>query len=324
MTPDNLPPPLQRLTALPERPRLLLVDDQPINIQTLYRIFHADHEVFMATSGVQALELCQRTLPDLILLDVVMPELDGLEVCRQLKSSPLTADIPVIFVTAQNDPADETRALEAGGVDFISKPLNPAVVRARVRTHLTLKAQSDLLRELVFLDGLTGVANRRRFDDTLPVEWRHCQRSGAPLTLLLLDIDHFKLYNDHYGHQAGDACLQQVAATLRRAFRRPHDLVARYGGEEFVCLMPHCDLAAGQAQAETIRADLATQRIPHDASPTAVTVTVSIGVATAVASPDISVEALLAAADAQLYLAKKNGRDRVSAVELGVPGNPFG
>ena len=321
MTPDHPPSPLHRLATLPERPRLLVVDDQPINIQALYQIFRADHEVFMATGGAQAIDIAQRTQPDLILLDVVMPEPDGLEVCRQLKSSPLTADIPVIFVTAQSEPADETRALEAGGVDFIGKPFNPAVVRARVKTHLTLKAQSDLLRELVFLDGLTGVANRRRFDEALPVEWRHCQRSGAPLTLLMLDIDHFKLYNDHYGHQAGDACLQQVAATLKRTFRRPHDLVARYGGEEFVCLMPHADLAAGQAQAEAIRADLTEQDIPHAASSTARRVTLSIGVATAVADPDISVEALLAAADAQLYLAKKNGRDRVSAVELGIPGN---
>lgn len=321
MTPDHPPSPLHRLATLPERPRLLVVDDQPINIQALYQIFRADHKVFMATGGAQAIDIAQRTQPDLILLDVVMPKPDGLEVCRLLKSSPLTADIPVIFVTAQSEPADETRALEAGGVDFIGKPFNPAVVRARVKTHLTLKAQSDLLRELVFLDGLTGVANRRRFDETLPVEWRHCQRSSAPLTLLMLDIDHFKFYNDHYGHQAGDACLQQVAATLKRTFRRPHDLVARYGGEEFVCLMPHGDLATGQAQAEAIRADLTEQDIPHAASSTARRVTLSIGVATAVADPDISVEALLAAADAQLYLAKKNGRDRVSAVELGIPGN---
>lgn len=136
-------------TPVPPRARLLLVDDQPINIQTLYQIFHDDHDVFMATDGPQALAFCRETPPDLILLDVVMPGMDGLEVCRQLKATARTAGIPVIFVTAQSDPADETRALEAGGVDFITKPVNPTVVRARVKTHLTLKAQSDHLEQLV-------------------------------------------------------------------------------------------------------------------------------------------------------------------------------
>lgn len=176
------------LSTLPARPRLLVVDDQPINIQTLYQIFHADHEVFVATSGEQALAFCRgNPLPDLILLDVVMPGLDGLAVCRQLKADPVLANIPVIFVTACMDPADETRALEAGGVDFITKPVNPMVVRARVKTHLTLKAQGDFLRSLVFIDGLTGVANRRRFDEALLSEWRQCQRVGTPLALLMID-----------------------------------------------------------------------------------------------------------------------------------------
>ena len=166
----NLPPEFRALATLPERPRLLVVDDQPINIQTLYQIFHADHEIFMATSGDQALAFCRDNVPpDLILLDVVMPGMDGIEVCRRLKSDPALADIPVIFVTARSDPADEAGALAAGGVDFIAKPVNPAVVRARVKTHLTLKAQTDLLHSLVFIDGLTGVANRRRFDEALQI-----------------------------------------------------------------------------------------------------------------------------------------------------------
>ena len=305
------PAPLTSLAALPERPRLLVVDDQPINIQTLYQIFHADHEVFMATSGRQALDFCRNTPPDLILLDVVMPGMDGLEVCRQLKADVATADIPVIFVTAQSEPDDETKALGVGGVDFIPKPVNPAVVRARVKTHLTLKAQSDLLRKLAFIDGLTGVANRRAFDEALHAEWRHCQRSHLPLALIMIDIDHFKAYNDRYGHQDGDTCLQAVAKALKNALGRPHDLVARYGGEEFVCLMPECDLAAGQAKAEEICRAVAALGIPHDASATAAMVTISLGVTAAVPESNSSPVWLLATADAALYQAKSSGRNQV-------------
>ena len=316
MTTPTLPvaPDWHVLSTLPARPRLLVVDDQPINIQTLYQIFHADHEVFVATSGEQALSFCRgNPLPDLILLDVVMPGLDGLAVCRQLKADPVLANIPVIFVTACMDPADETRALEAGGVDFITKPVNPMVVRARVKTHLTLKAQGDFLRSLVFIDGLTGVANRRRFDEALLSEWRQCQRAGTPLALLMIDIDHFKRYNDHYGHPTGDACLQQVAAVLKAAMQRASDLVARYGGEEFVCLLPGCDQAAALAKARALQEALAAQGIVHEASPTAACVTLSIGVAVAQPQAGGSPAALVAAADAALYSAKHRGRNCISA-----------
>ncbi len=316
MTTPTLPvaPDWHVLSTLPARPRLLVVDDQPINIQTLYQIFHADHEVFMATSGEQALAFCRgNPLPDLILLDVVMPGLDGLAVCRQLKADPVLANIPVIFVTACMDPADETRALEAGGVDFITKPVNPMVVRARVKTHLTLKAQGDFLRSLVFIDGLTGVANRRRFDEALLSEWRQCRRAGTPLALLMIDIDHFKRYNDHYGHPTGDACLQQVAAVLKAAMQRACDLVARYGGEEFVCLLPGCDQAPALAKAQALQAALAAQGIAHEASPTAAWVTLSIGVAVAQPQAGGSPAALVAAADAALYSAKHRGRNCISA-----------
>jgi diguanylate cyclase (GGDEF)-like protein len=298
------------------RPRLLVVDDQPINIQTLYQIFQADHEVFMATSGKQALNFCQHNPPDLILLDIVMPEMDGLEVCHHLKADPLTANIPIIFVTAQSEPAEETRALEAGAVDFITKPVTPAVVRARVRTHLTLKAQNDLLRSMAFVDGLTGVANRRRFDEDFDSEWRRCRRNGTSLALVMIDIDHFKRYNDYYGHQAGDTCLRAVANALQGSFGRAHDLVARYGGEEFVCLLPECELDGAQTKAEELREAIASLGIPHEVSPTAAWLTISLGVA--VANPDgkNTAEQLLNAADEALYTAKSAGRNRVSIARL--------
>lgn len=304
---------LHTLSTAPKRPRLLVVDDQPINIQMLYQIFHDDHEVFMATSGKEALDFCRNNrLPDLILLDVVMPEMDGLEVCRQLRADPATADIPIIFVTSQSDPMDETRALEAGGVDFISKPVNPAVVRARVKTQLTLKIQSDLLRTMAFIDGLTGVANRRRFDEALQAEWRRCRRSASPLALIMIDIDYFKNFNDRYGHQAGDTCLQTVASTLQGHLSRSHDLVARYGGEEFVCLLPECDLAASQSKAEELRVAVTKRNIPHEISPTADMVTVSLGIASVVPNGDCTPESLLAAADSALYAAKSAGRNRTA------------
>jgi diguanylate cyclase (GGDEF)-like protein len=299
-----------------DRPRLLVVDDQPVNIQALFEIFHLDHEVFVATSGKQAIEMTQKSQPDLILLDVVMPDMGGLEVCRLLKYDPETKDVPIIFVTAQDSPEDETRGLEAGAVDFITKPANPAVVRARVRTHLTLKAQADLLRSMVFIDGLTGVANRRRFDESFKVEWNRCKRFKKPLALLLADIDHFKNYNDLYGHQAGDACLQKVAGILNEQVGRSYDLVARYGGEEFACLLPGIDMPSAQHKAQMMVQALYERSLPHAASETAPFVTISLGVAVTIPGPGRQPDELVAVADAQLYRAKENGRNQVCSQEL--------
>ena len=180
-----------------------------------------------ATSGEAALRLCHERLPDLVLLDVEMPGMDGFEVLRQLKADPLTRELPVIFVTGHSSDDVESRCLEAGGVDYISKPINPRVVRSRVKTHLMLKFQSDLLRDMVFIDPLTNSYNRRYFDQRLAVEWARARRSGAPLSLLMIDVDHFKRYNDRYGHQAGDDTLRAIAATLKSCLRRPADLVAQ-------------------------------------------------------------------------------------------------
>lgn len=294
------------------RPRLLVVDDQPINIQTLYQIFQDDHEVFAATSAAQALALCERqTLPDLILLDIVMPGMDGLALCRQLKQQPATADIPIIFVTALSSSEEESAALQAGGVDFISKPVNPAVVRARVNTHLTLKAQNDFLRQLAFVDGLTGIANRRRFDDALQAAWRHGIRVQEPVALVLVDIDHFKRFNDHYGHQQGDACLRTVGRMLQQHMQRPYDLAARYGGEEFVCLLPGCNQEHLHKKTEQLRAAVEALQLPHAASPTAPHLTISVGAALCIPQAKACAHTLLAQADAALYEAKNTGRNRV-------------
>ncbi len=310
MTAPTLPTPTAR------RPRLLVVDDQPVNIQALYQAFAADHQVLMATGGEQALSICAQQQPDLLLLDVAMPGMDGHEVCRRLKADPATCDIPIIFVTAHNDEAAETLGLELGAVDFISKPINPKIVRARVRTHLTLKAQSDLLRQWVYIDGLTGVYNRRHFDERLAAEWGRAVRGASALSVVLLDVDFFKRYNDRHGHQAGDDCLRRVAATLQAGIRRPGDLVARYGGEEFVCLLPDTDLPGAMLLAQQLGAAVHGLQIAHGDSVVAPVVTVSLGVCTQPGTAPGSAANLLGGADAQLYRAKSEGRNQAFGVEL--------
>lgn len=315
--PDNSPPAPSLADLLtPGRPRLLVVDDQPVNIQLLYEVFRNDHEVFMAGSGQQALDFCRRNLPDLILLDIIMPDLDGHEVCRRLKADPATRDIPIIFVTAQESPADETLGLNLGAVDFISKPINPAVVRARVKAQLTIKRQADLLRSLAFIDGLTGIANRRQFDEALEKEGRQSLRNQTPLAIIMIDIDHFKQYNDRYGHLDGDNCLRQLAQALSRCVGRPYDLVARYGGEEFVCLLPGTDLTGALVKADDLAVAVQALAIPHSSSSVAPVVTISLGIAVGTITDEQSTDTLLAAADEQLYEAKRQGRNRVCACEL--------
>jgi len=299
------------------QPRLLVVDDQPANIQALYQAFSADHQVLMATSGEQALKIAMTKQPDLVLLDVMMPGMDGHEVCHRLKAEESTRDIPVIFVTAHDDEASETLALEMGAVDFISKPVNPKIVRARVKTQLTLKAQSDLLRQWVYIDGLTGVYNRRHLDERLASEWARAVRSGTELSVVLLDVDFFKRYNDRYGHQAGDDCLRRLAACLKDSLKRPADLVARYGGEEFVCLLPDTPLAGGLALAEHLRDNVAALALEHADSAAASVVTVSLGVCCKPADAVGSAASLLRGADAQLYQAKAQGRARACGAMLG-------
>jgi diguanylate cyclase (GGDEF)-like protein len=293
------------------RPKLLIVDDQPTNIRVLHELFRQDCDVFMATSGEQAISVCQTQLPDLILLDVVMEGTDGHEVCRRLKADPATQGIPIIFITAQQQESDEVLGLELGAVDFISKPINTTIVRARVRTHLTLKLQSDLLRSMALMDGLTGVANRRKFNEDILADWRQCFREQKPLSLILVDVDYFKRYNDRYGHQAGDDCLKSVAQTLSETVRRPYDLVARYGGEEFACVLPNTVLSGAVEIAERMQERVRTLGIEHSASDVDRVLTISLGVATLTPTGELGFEALIEAADKQLYEAKNAGRARV-------------
>jgi diguanylate cyclase (GGDEF)-like protein len=288
--------------------RILVVDDAMENVQILHGALQDEHEVLFALSGEKALEIARLQRPDLILLDAMMPGMDGYAVCGTLREAAETSDIPIIFITALKTPEDETRALAAGAADFISKPVNAAVVRARVRTQLTVKRQADALRALSLTDGLTGVANRRAFDERLETEWRRCARAGMPIALIMVDIDHFKRYNDHYGHQAGDACLVQVAAAMRRAAGRPQDLVARYGGEEFAILLPQVNAQGAERVAAKLQAEMDELGIPHALAPRRGVLTVSMGVAQVVPRDGSASADLVQAADNLLYEAKAAGR----------------
>ena len=303
---------LADLLKEPERkPRLLVVDDQPTNIQVLYRVFADDCQVFMATSGEQALHTAREEAPDVILLDVMMPDMDGYEVCRQLKQDSATRDIPILFVTAHHEAQEEARGLACGAVDFITKPIHPAVVRARVHTHLTLQRQTEVLKRLVFIDALTHACNRRYFDERLAEEWGRAQRTGRPLGLILIDVDYFKQFNDVNGHQRGDDALRQVAQALKGTILRPGDVVCRYGGEEFACLLPDTDLDGALQVAQRMKLAVRDLAIGHPASAVAEVLTISAGVAVRTPTSRGDAAALLALADAQLYRAKAEGRARV-------------
>lgn len=293
---------------------VLVVDDEPANIQALGYLLKDEFRVRVANGGDKALSMLQdaeQPHPDLILLDIQMPGVDGYEVCKRLKEDPATAEIPVIFVTALDAASDEERGLNLGAVDYIAKPFNQAIVRARVRTHMTLKRKTDLLERIALLDGLTGIPNRRYFDDQLQREGQRSLRQGESLSVLMLDIDHFKGFNDHYGHGAGDQCLQRVAETLRGALLRPADMIARYGGEEFVALLPATHAAGAAEVAERLRAAIEGLAVPHEYSSTAPVVTLSIGHATySPEEPGAALDGLLQRADRALYEAKKAGRNR--------------
>jgi two-component system cell cycle response regulator len=420
------------------KPAILIVDDAPDNLGTLRTVMlRQGYQTFVATSGVRALEIALRVKPDLVLLDVVMPGMDGLEACRRLKAHPATAHIPVIFISARSETADIVAGFDTGAADYIPKPLRMEEVCARVRAQLRMRttsetqtAQADRLRMIVnsmdqglliveacgriqyanpacdrylgckpedlvgrrlaellgpadaaagdvigqgtrevgirhhdgslramdltvtpltlppmhaddglfvamlhdishhkeseealqraaLLDPLTKIANRRQFDAFLQKEWQRAIRNAQPLSLVVLDVDHFKLYNDTLGHAAGDACLQKVAQALQDHAARPTDLAARHGGEEFVLLFGETPLDAASRLAEMLRTAVQALRLPHPRSPTSPWLTVSVGVATIVPTQLDEIENLFVCADRAMYAAKAGGRNRVEATAVG-------
>jgi len=297
------------------RQKILIADDERFNLNILVDILKPDYKISIAKSGKQTLDRAMSpNPPDLILLDIQMPEMDGYEACRALKEDERTRDIPVIFITAMKGEAYETKGLDIGAADYISKPFSAPIVRARVRAYLKMKWQTDMLRLMAGMDALTEIPNRQKFEEIFHREWKRAVREKTPLSVLLADIDFFKQYNDSYGHGRGDKCLKEVAQVLANSIRRPADLVARYGSEKFIAVLPKTDMPGAGAIAEIMRRNVELLQIPHARSVSLDYVTVSIGVASVAPSGGFSDAALvtvLATADEMLYKAKTAGRNQV-------------
>jgi diguanylate cyclase (GGDEF)-like protein len=300
------------MTEVQRDKTVLIIEDSPINIEHLAQVLKSEYNIKVANSGGPGIEVARNQSPDLILLDVVMPDMDGYEVCRRLKADDATRKIPIIFITTKNEMEDETLGLTLGAVDYITKPFRTPIVRARVRNHIQLKHNSDLLEKLAMIDALTNLPNRRRFEQILKREWARCRRSQEPLSIILLDIDHFKQFNDHYGHLAGDRCLSRVARALPIPLKRPADSVFRYGGEEFIAVLPETDHSVGLNLAEEMRAQVAKLLIPHAYSSTNHPyISVSLGVTTTTPNSRSTPRTLVQLADKMLYAAKNAGRNCV-------------
>lgn len=291
---------------------ILLADDSPSNLAIMAMAL-PEYRLLTASDGLQALEIAGREQPDLILLDIKMPGMDGHETCRRLKQQTDTEDIPVIFVTGLNEEDDETQGFALGAVDYITKPISPAIVRARIATHLQLKADRDQLAQAANTDMLTGIPNRRHFETAMPNEWNRALRYSKPLYLMILDVDYFKQYNDRYGHAAGDKCLQAVANCASGSLRRASDMVARLGGEEFVCLLSGITQVQAIDLAEQMLCAIRQLGIAHADSAVAEHVTVSLGLAMLDLSRHATWQDLLEQADQALYRAKHQGRNRLVA-----------
>jgi len=298
-------------------PIILIVDDNASNIHTLSTILKSDYHIKVATNGESALKLAKELKKiDLILLDVVMPLMNGHEVCRALKSNSTTKKIPVVFVTAKDSAEDEAYGFSLGAADYITKPFNPATVRVRVKHQIELKAQNDTLEKLSMNDSLTKIRNRGYFDDYYNTVYKEVSREGGVLCVMMLDIDHFKLYNDYYGHGEGDTCLVRVANALKNNLQRPSDMVARYGGEEFVVVLKNIGYEGVLKVSESLRLGVEALNIRHEYSTVAPYVSISVGVAFKKLDSTLSSKELLKRADEALYEAKAKGRNGVVSYEV--------
>jgi len=301
-----------------EHGELLLVDDDEDSRDLLSRrLVHKGHHVESAETGAQALALLEKRDFDLVLLDVDMPGLNGLDTLRAIRETHETTKLPVIMVTAHDESDEVVRALDMGANDYIPKPIDLPVALARIRTQILVKRAmealeevNERLRRLATVDSLTGIANRRRFDEVLESEWKRAIRDASPLAVLMADVDYFKKYNDTYGHDVGDKVLRQVAEALSGGLR-PGDFVARYGGEEFVLVLPLTEAEGALAVAERLRAAVAATEVTHGDGQTSSRVTICIGVATGIASRTAAPQPLVTLADGALYEAKRAGRNRV-------------
>jgi diguanylate cyclase (GGDEF)-like protein len=319
-------------------PTILIIDDNPTNLSVAVdHLESSGFTVLVAQDGSSGLKRAQYAHPQLILLDVLMPDMDGFETCRRLKLNPETSDIPVIFMTALSDTHDKVQGFSVGAVDYVTKPMQQEELLARITTHLRIQSLTQQLQQqnqqlqqqaialeqarqeaetanqalqrAAYVDSVTAIANRRRFDEHLRTEWQRLARDKEPLSLILCDIDYFKFYNDHYGHQAGDICLKDVAQTMDRVMKRAADLVARYGGEEFAIVLPNVRLKGAVHIARLIQMEIRHLEIPHAKSQVSPNVTLSLGISSRIPNAEQQPESLITAADRALYQAKAQGRN---------------
>ncbi|MFT7561359.1 MAG: diguanylate cyclase (GGDEF)-like protein [Flavobacteriales bacterium] len=292
---------------------LLLVEDDPVNISVILESLDDRYTIFVAKSRKKTFAILKRENIDIALLDINLPDGNGFEICRELVDQKETyGDISVVFMTAMNSPEDEARGINLGARDYIHKPINSTVLQARVALQAQLKRQTELLSNLARIDGLTEINNRRALDDSLESEWNRAIREDSNLSLVLLDIDHFKAYNDHFGHPAGDICLKEVAACLKNTFKRGSDFVARYGGEEFAVLCANTDQTTAAMLAHRALSNLLDMKIPQANDASSEFVSFSAGVCTI--KPKRTGPALsdfVKSADKYLYKAKDNGRAQI-------------
>lgn len=299
------------------RQKILLVDDNKQNIEMLMELFKEDYKISAAVTSERALKMARtQPPPDIILLDIIMPEMDGYQICELLKNDEKTKHIPIIFVTAVSEVMDETKGFAVGALDYITKPFHPPTVKARVEIQLNLKRKQELLEKFAFIDALTEIPNRRRFDEVLEKEWNRAMRSEKPIALLIMDVDNFKQYNDNYGHGKGDVVLRRVAAAIKDTLQRAGDFVARYGGEEFAAVLPYCNLDRAMDTAEHIIREVDELNIAHAYSPIASYLTLSIGVSVTGGNPGPTKQNLIDAADKTLYEAKAEGKHRAKGMAV--------
>lgn len=287
--------------------RVLIVDDSALMRQLLIGCLQGICEVYSVDSAEKAIQFCKDEKPDLVLMDWVLEGMSGLEACKKMQATPNLSDIPIIFVTSNSNEESQEQCWEAGAVDFVPKPIVPKTLQNRVKTHLKYKLQTDLFRNYSFIDGLTGIYNRRFFDLEIRRLLKQRDRLEHTLAVIMIDIDFFKKYNDNYGHLQGDDVLKQVSDKLTDIVRRPLDSVCRYGGEEFVILLPDTPLQGAKIIAKTLVRAIKALGIEHQHSPHEV-VTISAGVAST-DQKHTSVESILSWADDALYAAKESGRN---------------
>ena len=305
-------------------PVILSVDDVVINLRTIKSLLQDSYTMLAATSGDAAIKVLENNPNvDLILLDVMMSPLDGYQTCKLIKDNPKTSHIPIIFLTGQADDLNEEYGLKVGAVDYITKPANPAILKARVSTHIKIKQQQDLLTLLSTTDGLTGLYNKRQLDILLEKEWNRSIRS-FPLNdvdncggifrfaIGMIDIDYFKKFNDTYGHQSGDEILELVAKTIQSNLLRVNDICGRQGGEEFLIILPNVTHEGSFLCANKIRKAVEELNIPHSKSEFG-KVTISVGIASVIPCRNRSFTELVKVADNMLYKSKESGRNKVSA-----------